>query len=196
MAEHVRFPRLEQVASKALDETIKAVTLESVVQCYPQVARTAAGRAQLEQAREQVLGFWRRRLEEEFAKIYEERGLRVRLDELDDVVYEARERMRSGKRRKTGPEAPVHFDRLGPQEVVGARLCSGAVARTADLMDRALDDECRALREELDAVAQRCGQVAREIGESVRRLESVGDSTGADKAVAAAANLTQAVPDV
>ncbi|ODQ81099.1 hypothetical protein BABINDRAFT_28878, partial [Babjeviella inositovora NRRL Y-12698] len=116
--ERIRFPRLQQLCQKALEESIKSLTIEKFSQCYPTLASTVEGMNLLKVAREQVTNYWFNNSMREFNLIFQERGVEGSLDSLDELVAEARLR----KQTVNGSELPVFTDELTPEEILASNL--------------------------------------------------------------------------
>lgn len=81
------YETLHSAVSYALQHTLSKLTIEVFVSAYPHLSPET-----LEVLREQILTIWSRKAEHEFKKIFHERGLRVKLEDLDRLIEEARER--------------------------------------------------------------------------------------------------------
>lgn len=115
--EKIRYERLKLVSKKALELSIKkSLSIEQIRSCYPTIASTEEGEKALEIARSQIVKFWHKTSMEEFDLIFKERDIENKLDELDQIIYDAK------KRKETGEELPVAFDTLTPDQVMEASL--------------------------------------------------------------------------
>jgi kinetochore protein NNF1 len=85
--EHIRFEALHSALSYALQKTLSKITLKTFVSCYPQIDRLS-----LEYVRKQIIKLWQNRAELEFQKIFVERALKEKLNDLDIVIQKAEER--------------------------------------------------------------------------------------------------------
>lgn len=83
----VRYETLHSAVSYALQRTLDKVTLEAFQSSYPQIdAKT------LDFVRLQIIKLWSTKAEHEFKKIFHERELEEKLNDLDRIVQEARTR--------------------------------------------------------------------------------------------------------
>ena len=85
--EHIRFEALHSALSYALQKTLSKLTLKTFVSCYPEIDHHI-----LDYVRKQILKSWQTRAELEFQKIFKERDLRGKLDDLDTVIHNAERR--------------------------------------------------------------------------------------------------------
>lgn len=85
--EHIRFEALHSALSYALQKTLSKLTLKTFVSCYPEIDHHV-----LDYVRKQILKSWQTRAEAEFQKIFTERGLKGKLDDLDTVIQNAEKR--------------------------------------------------------------------------------------------------------
>ena len=117
-AERVRYQRLNQVFDRALAQTVhKLESKERVVSCFPRYSSTLEGSSHLENCQAQLIEFMVRYCEREFQAILEERNVKVKLDELDDLISLAQSRLEERKRqalvtakRKEGNARPINSD--------------------------------------------------------------------------------------
>lgn len=86
--QHIRFEALHSALSYALQKTLSKLTLKIFVTCYPNIDSSS-----LEYVRQQIIKSWQSRAELEFQKIFAEKKLKEKLDELDDIIHD-------GERRK------------------------------------------------------------------------------------------------
>lgn len=132
MDKRVRFKRLEQVFERALGQTVARLEKrERVTACFPQYASTVEGISHLENCQRQLVEFWVRYCQKEFADILQERHVQEKLDDLDDLVYLAQRRLEERKRRvliakankaKMPIEPHKSIDELTSQELMDAHL--------------------------------------------------------------------------
>lgn len=93
---HIRFSRLEQVCSKALEESQKVLTDENLQACYPSIASTQQGRLLIQTIKQQLEESWSNNTHNEFSSIFQERQIEQKLNELDDLIALAQQRKDSG----------------------------------------------------------------------------------------------------
>lgn len=94
--EKIRNVRLNQVFNKALTQSIsKLQNWDKLNSCFPKYANTREGSTNLKNCQTQVTEFWTEICKREFEEILRERNVKVKLDELDELIWEARERLQS-----------------------------------------------------------------------------------------------------
>lgn len=111
--EHVRFEALHSALSYALQRTLAKLTLKTFVSCYPEIDKHV-----LDYVRRQIVKSWQSRAELEFQKIFAEKDLRGKLDDLDTVIGNAQRRKEQDKRKdgnSTG--SPHNITSLTPSEL-------------------------------------------------------------------------------
>lgn len=117
-SQKIRYLRLKQVFDKALAQSIsKLESWEKVSSCFPRYANTREGSANLVTCQQQVVEFWTELCRREFDEILVERNVKEKLDELDELVSEARERLRElnqqgGNRKDNTPIGELSSERL------------------------------------------------------------------------------------
>lgn len=114
---HIRFEALHSALSYALQKTLSKLTLKTFVSCYPAIDRSS-----LEYVRQQIIKSWQTRAELEFQKIFAERNLKEKLDNLDDVIS-------NGKRRKELFINETKHDDYNPNVNIGS-LSPSELAKT------------------------------------------------------------------
>lgn len=82
----IRFEALHSALSYALQRTLSKLTLKTFISCYPGIDQSS-----LEYVRKQIIKSWQTRAEIEFQKIFAERDLQSKLDQLDDIIQTAEE---------------------------------------------------------------------------------------------------------
>ncbi|AGO10603.1 AaceriABR150Cp [[Ashbya] aceris (nom. inval.)] len=159
----IRFKRLNQVCEKALAQSIsKLQNWDKLSSCYPGYISTREGYANLKTCQVQVCDFWSQLCRQEFQAIFEERDVKAKLDELDDLILKAKERARS-QRDGTGNRTRV-------EDLTPAQLIQGSVRRaqtdTLEQLDarlRSLDDRNAELRAELEELNHAVGSELEEL---------------------------------
>lgn len=109
----VRFEAFHSALSYALQKTLSKLTLKLFVSCFP-----TTDHASLDYVRKEIIKLWQSKAESEFQKIFEERNLKQKLDELDSIVNRAEQR-----KRDPNSEA-VNVTTLSPHELIAARSMS------------------------------------------------------------------------
>lgn len=131
----VRYKALVQVTERSLQESVKALTFERLASCYANIASKDRGRADLQKALAQTTEFWRTTALREFRAVFEERDIKRKLAELDEIVADARIRKQQwqspAQRAKT--DGPVRVADLTPATIAAASVRSLKLARIADL---------------------------------------------------------------
>lgn len=102
-SEKIRYLRLKQVFNKALNQSISSLNnWEKISACFPEYASTKETATNLRNCQSQVIEFWTEICKREFEEILKERNVKDKLDELDELISEARERLRNLPRDEHG----------------------------------------------------------------------------------------------
>lgn len=122
-----RYRRLVTSSSTALAHAVKSLTYKRVAACYPTIARTQAGQEALRDALNQICKAWQDSVQTEFDAIFDERQLPLKLSQLDQLVKEAKLRM------KSNTDLPIHVDKLTPDQIIKSHLRETKLARIKKL---------------------------------------------------------------
>ncbi|ODV95627.1 hypothetical protein PACTADRAFT_50325 [Pachysolen tannophilus NRRL Y-2460] len=147
----IRFSKFEEVVLKALDESLKTLSLEKLKTCYPNIAKTTNGIKYLEAAQVQIQEYWSKNSIEEFQAIYKERNLKFKLDELDELIYEAQKRKLLNKQ-----DLKIFYDKLSPNEIINSQIIDLKNLKIKDyqLQLQALKNENNLKFKELEKIIQ------------------------------------------
>lgn len=85
--ENIRFEAFHSALSYALQKTLSKITLKTFLSCYPQIDSSS-----LDYMRKQIIKLWQNKAEVEFQKIFSERNLKEKLDDLDVIIQNAENR--------------------------------------------------------------------------------------------------------
>lgn len=119
-SEKIRFEKLRLVCRKALEQSIKkSLSQEQIISCYPTIADSNDGIKSLDLARQQIIKFWFNNSMREFEWIFKERNIELKLDELDELILQAR--MRSLIEDEEN-DPPVFINQLTPDQIMEANL--------------------------------------------------------------------------
>ncbi|ODV84506.1 hypothetical protein CANARDRAFT_213392 [[Candida] arabinofermentans NRRL YB-2248] len=88
---HIRFDGFDKAANYATLQTIKQLSLSTFKSCYPFINTDT-----LQELNNQLITFMKSKSIEQFNLIYEERNLKLKLDELDDLIHDGESRMING----------------------------------------------------------------------------------------------------
>ncbi|KAH3669494.1 hypothetical protein OGAPHI_001615 [Ogataea philodendri] len=162
---YVRFDGLRKAAEFSLQETVNKLTLDKLVECYPEVDR-----ATLADFQQQITDMWTSKALDEFQGIYEEKDLEQRLNELDEIVYESQQ-------RQTRKDAAFEIHRLAPHEIVENRLIN-LKQRSIDVLATKL----ASLKSENSALVSQIKQLHNESVDNFRSVEtSIGQLESLDQ---------------
>ncbi|CAI4044004.1 MIND complex subunit NNF1 SKDI_10G3120 [Saccharomyces kudriavzevii IFO 1802] len=118
----IRYIRLKQVFNRALDQSIsKLQSWDKVSSCFPQYVNSKQGAINVANCQRQLTEFWTELCQREFKEIMEERSVEQRLNDLDELISEAKERYTD--RDDVGGEAPA-IDELSSKELVDCHIYS------------------------------------------------------------------------
>ncbi|GMM31961.1 hypothetical protein DAMA08_047060 [Martiniozyma asiatica (nom. inval.)] len=86
MDNHVRYPALHTALSYALQKTLKMLKLGTFKLAYPNIDKRV-----LSDVRSKVIKAWSGRAELEFKRVFADKNLESKLNELDDLIFEAQD---------------------------------------------------------------------------------------------------------
>ncbi|CAI5755680.1 unnamed protein product [Candida verbasci] len=113
----VRYERLKLVANKALDQSInESLTNQNIILCFPNLSTTNLD--VLLSIVSQLQSFWLNTSLDEFELIYKEKLIQEKLNELDEIIYDAQ------FRRNDPNEKPDFVDELTPLEIIDSNIMS------------------------------------------------------------------------
>lgn len=132
-AEKIRYERLQLVCRKALEQSIKkSISLEHIKSCYPDIANSKEGLKHLENARQQMVDFWFTNSLREFDLIFKDRGMEVKLNELDELIQQSYKRLEKYSDKHNDAEndvddeileeGPVYLNKLTPDRIMEANI--------------------------------------------------------------------------
>lgn len=157
--EKIRFDRLNQVAKKAVEQTIKKLLMpEQLEKCFPSIAEMEGGPEALEMARKQIQKYFHNTCFKQFEHIFENRDIRNKLDELDEIIARAQHAKDSAPAKSR-----VSVDKLTPQQLIEATVLLTRrdsikkltmIYEQLVLDNKQLFEELRSLAKELDGVKQ------------------------------------------
>lgn len=136
---NIRYLRLQQISARSLQESIKALTLDRLISCYPTTGSLPKGPDVMEQALNQIVEFWKTTALKEFETIYEERDIKKKFEELDAIIADARRRkdeynIKTQNHTSIDPgDLPVFFGSLTPSKIIQSNLAPQTRQRLADL---------------------------------------------------------------
>ncbi|CCK69877.1 MIND complex subunit NNF1 KNAG_0D01250 [Huiozyma naganishii CBS 8797] len=160
----IRYVRLNQVFNKALKQSlVKFQNIDKLSSCFPQFSKTAQGRTRLLNSQKQVSTFWEELGQREFNEILKEHNAEAKLNELDQLISEARERLnkkKSSQDRDTDSIEPeISIGSLTAQELLECNLYSQrkkAIRQIDKKLERiktmndSLESEMKQLQEEME----------------------------------------------
>lgn len=153
----IRYLRLNQVFNKALTQSIaKLESWDKVSSCFPEYANTREGASNLVNCQRQVREFWMQLCKREFEEILVERNVKQKLDELDDLITEAKQSLRSAKNQGSEKEPSRSIDELSSEELIQCNLFNERQRAGEQLETRlsTLNDMNKGLKEELDGLVE------------------------------------------
>lgn len=119
----IRYLRLNQVFNKALTQSIsKLESWEKVSSCFPDYADTREGASNLINCQRQVIEFWTELCKREFEEILVERDVKEKLDQLDELISEAKRRLRDSASDGPKERDGTPIDELSSEELVKCNL--------------------------------------------------------------------------
>ncbi len=109
-----RAKRLNQILDRSLAETIRSITYDKMALCFPTLASNKPDI--LLSAHEQVVSFLQTSCQTEFAKVLKERNAVAKLNDLDEVIEDAK------RRKDRGEPAGENPSDLAPDVILRAHL--------------------------------------------------------------------------
>lgn len=170
---NVRFEALHSALSYALQKTLSKISLRTFVSCYPQMDRMT-----LDYVRKQIVSLWQSRAEEEFQKIFTERGLKDKLNELDEVIRDAEALRARWTHDATLKERQcLDVTVLTPEELVRARTVTDKKKILENLQEMLtpLQESNRELQARLAELTQNINEDLAEVSTLVEELEFLDD---------------------
>ncbi|KAG4302499.1 hypothetical protein PCK1_001226 [Pneumocystis canis] len=110
----LRAQRLEDLLGKSLSQTIKACSYKQIAKCFPTLAKNSP--EVLKNVHEQVISFLQSSCEREFSSILKERDVIPRLNELDNLIVNAK------SRQERGDPSTILPTLLSPEHIVNSYL--------------------------------------------------------------------------
>lgn len=167
--ERVRYDRLCKVVKTALERTITALlNAEQVQKCYPTISAMEGGPEALDTARKQIQRYFHSTCTKQFEHIFEERDMKRKLDELDEIIQSAQ------RRRTLGTEPPVQVDQLSAGEVFAANVAlarQDTVKKLTMIYEQLVVDN-KQMYEELRGIASESEQLRTDLVALVEALSS------------------------
>lgn len=97
----IRYLRLNQVFNKALSQSIaKFQNYDKLSSCFPEYSSTHLGKIHLTNCEKQVTEFWTELCHREFQEIMKERHVKEKLDDLDDLISQAKKRLEDNNTKR------------------------------------------------------------------------------------------------
>ena len=162
--DHVRFEALHSALSYALQKTLSKLTLKTFVSCYPQIDHVS-----LDYVRKQIVKSWKNRAELEFQKIFIERDLKNKLDELDDIVDQG-ERQKEIDIKNGGKVSRIDVSKLTSTELSKAFLIT---SKKEEL--KTLEEELIELRNSNNKLMEQINSIKKEVNEDLSDFNSFTD---------------------
>ncbi|AMD20419.1 HDL325Wp [Eremothecium sinecaudum] len=184
----IRFKRLNQVCDKALSQSIaKLQNWEKLSSCYPEYISTKEGYINLKTCQSQVCEFWWDLCKQEFEAIFDERKVKEKLDELDDLILKARDRSNSN----SGKGNALCVEKLTPDDIMKGNI-QKAKKETINRLDEnleTLDGMNKELQTELSKLNE-------SINEELKTLEGIYDRWLGTNISSGASELKQGVENM
>lgn len=165
----VRFDRLRVVLRLAVEQTVKRLMEpEQINACFSQLAAMEGGQAALEIARKQVANYFVNTSLSQFDHICQERNVKLRLDELDEIIQTAQDR------RASGVAEQLHVDKFSAEQLVDMAVGQSkedAIEKLLLIYDQLCADN-ESLYKELQESAQKCASLKDSVMSLVDSLQS------------------------
>ncbi|SCU91353.1 LADA_0F09450g1_1 [Lachancea dasiensis] len=166
----IRYTRLNQVCRKALQQAVNKVqNWDKLASCFPEYSRLEPGAKNISTCQKQVVDFWMELSKREFEEIFSERDIENKLNDLDDLISDAKA---THSTFKPGHDSMACIDKLSPKQLISGNIHDSRLKLLDQLDDRlskvtdvnnTLEDELRQLQEtlqlevtQLDDMYDRC----------------------------------------
>lgn len=171
----IRYERLQQISARSLQESIKVLTLDQLISCYPTMATLPKGKEVMEQALKQIAEFWKVTALKEFDTIYEERDIKAKFEQLDELIADAKTRKQAFESNQHSDPAhgPVVLASLTPEIIVESHLKTQGNQRLSELEKRlnGLKFDNDKLLDELNTINCQIQTVAESILQSFDQID-------------------------
>lgn len=167
--ERIRFERLQQVITKAVEQTIKKSLMpEQLQQCFPSISAMEGGQEALETARKQIQKYFHSMCTKQFEHTLNNRDIERKLDDLDEIIQAAQ------RRRDLGVEEPLQVDQLSAEQLIGASTgpAKEDAVKKLQLIHEQLVLDNQQLYEELKLLAEEGDHVKSDILLAIAGLSS------------------------
>ncbi|KAG7694493.1 hypothetical protein KL930_003812 [Ogataea haglerorum] len=151
---YVRFDGLRKAAEFSLQETVSKFDIEKLVECYPGVDRET-----LTDFHHQITEMWTSKALDEFQGIYLEKDLEQKLNELDEIIFESRQ-------RQLRNDPPFLIHRLSAEDIVQTKLLDVKQQSISKLSDK-----LELLRQENNALMSQVKQMHDESAQNFQAME-------------------------
>ncbi|CCH61196.1 hypothetical protein TBLA_0E01370 [Henningerozyma blattae CBS 6284] len=159
MDKHIRYRRLEETYNMAVSRC-RGDMERSVVGCFGKYGESAEGQRQLDHGVGQAVEYWNDRCFEQFAQLMEERGIRNKLDELDELLEKAKSR----EGESSG------FCESGITDRVESRMYE-----EKQNVLRQLEERAAGLRVKRDTMGYELAQLQKEVQDGIRVVEGIAN---------------------
>lgn len=162
-----RATKLDEILDKSLKQTMRACSYDKLVSCFPTLAKNDP--ETLKHAQEQVTEFLTNACRSEFDKILNERNAVQRLNELDELIADAR------TRKESGQHATENVSDLTPDVILRAHMLPMKRSKLLSMSEQLHDiqqvnaDALRAIEEQRKHIELR----TKALKESLTTLDSV-----------------------
>ncbi|GME81667.1 unnamed protein product [Ambrosiozyma monospora] len=110
-SQDTRFEKFRHALRYVINDILSKITPEKMAEMYPGVDKRA-----LENIRAQIVQQYRNKCFSEFEKIYKDRDLENKLNELDEIIREAKERY------EKNPDDKLYINNLKPDDIVLSKM--------------------------------------------------------------------------
>ncbi|GMG19251.1 unnamed protein product [Ambrosiozyma monospora] len=120
-----RFEKFRHGLRYVVNDILKKITAEKMAEMYPGIDKRA-----LENIRVQIIQQYRNKCFSEFEKIYKDRDLEKKLDELDEIILDAK------RRYAKNPGDKLYINDLNPNDIISNRLLAIQKESVASLNEK------------------------------------------------------------
>lgn len=183
----IRFRRLNQVCDKALVQSIKQLqNWEKLTSCYPNYSSVTSGETNLRNCQKQVSEFWFNLSKQEFSEIFRERDAESKLDQLDDLILEAKQRT------DTSSDIPnMSLNDLSPYQFIQGNIQSARL----ECID-SLDQRLGKLNQLNSNLKQELEEMGKEIEQELKELEDIYDKSLGKDLTSSSESLRKSIEDM
>ncbi|ODV60251.1 MIND complex subunit NNF1 ASCRUDRAFT_152726 [Ascoidea rubescens DSM 1968] len=170
-----RFKLLERAAIIALKKSMDVLTLEKLSTCYPTLASNEEGLKALKNAELQVKEFWFKNSQNEFNNIFQEKSVKTKLDELDQIIRESLQNFNN-----KSENGKLVIEDLKPDDVLLNNLYQNKVHYYNELISKYMEikEKNKETARQIVTISQISTQTVGELDSKFEELQRINQEMG------------------